>query len=342
MNTNILDYVKYYGNSNFDEIKFNQMDALVYSILVYLPVHNVVDGTRIAELYKTVELEKVKGAVGPIAVELLNIIQNSQRYKDVQAYNFKKIQNDEVQFGAVTFRSHANTFVTYEGTNSSVIGWIENFMLTSEYPTKTQKLAIEYINETIFTTDKKILIGGHSKGGNLAMTASMECKEDIFNRIEKIYNFDGPGFRREEYESDKFKKMNSKTVNILPEGSLVGILMLNNNYNFVNAEGVGFKQHYPTSWKVFGQFFEESKQNKASKQIEENLEKSVQELKEEDVKKSLAMLMDFFKKNNISNMSDIKALKFEEIRNMIKDIKDIDENSKKLFVEILKILINPE
>ena len=227
MNTNIIDYVKYYGNSTFDEIKFNQMDALVYSILVYLPVKNVINGTKISELSKYVDSEKVRGAVGPIAADILPTVLKSPRYKDIQVYNFDKREDDEVQFGAVTFRSSENTFVTFEGTNAAIIGWIENFMLTSEYPTRTQKLAIEYINHTILNSDTKILVGGHSKGGNLAMSASMECRDDIFDRIETIYNFDGPGFRKEEFESDKFKRMNSKTINVLPEGSLIGILMLN-------------------------------------------------------------------------------------------------------------------
>ena len=72
-----------------------------------------------------------------------------------------------------------------------------------------------------------IIIGGHSKGGNLAMAASMEVDNNIFNRIKKIYNFDGPGFRRQEIETEKFKRVNEKTINILPSGSLVGILMEN-------------------------------------------------------------------------------------------------------------------
>ena len=339
---NILDYAKYYKDYSFNEILFNQMDALIYSILVYLPVQKVSDGTKISELSSKINYTNLRGAVGPIAVELLPIIEKSKRYKDIQVYNVAKREDDEVQFGAMTFRNGINTFVAFEGTNASIIGWVENFMLTSEYPTKTQILAIDYLNNTITKIDKTILVGGHSKGGNLAMAASMECNEKIFSRIEKIYNFDGPGFRKQELESEKFKRMNAKTINILPSGSLVGILMLNKNYEYIEAEGVGFKQHYPTSWNVFGEFFENSKQSKASLQIQESLDKSVEELKEDDVKKILGLFAEFFRKNNISNTSDIKAIKFDEFRAMIRDIKDIDENSKKLFFEIVKILINPD
>ena len=84
MNTNILDYAKFYKDSSFDEIAFNQMDALVYSILVYLPVHNIANGSKISELYNKIDFDILKGAVGPIAVELLPIIEHSKRLKDVK------------------------------------------------------------------------------------------------------------------------------------------------------------------------------------------------------------------------------------------------------------------
>lgn len=342
MSTNILDYVKYYKDKTFDEVLFNQMDALVYSILVYLPVKNFNDGIKISDLSEYIDATNIRGAVGPIAAELLPTIEHSKRYKNVKLFDFYKRVDDKVQFGAVTFRSSANTFIAFEGTNSSVIGWVENFMLTSEYPTKTQVLAIDYINRVINDQDIKIFVGGHSKGGNLAMVAAMECSNSIFDRIEKIYNFDGPGFRKQEFETDKFRRINKKTINILPEGSLIGILMLNKNYEFINADGVGFKQHYPTSWITFGEFFVPSKQNKSSVHIQKSLYKSVEELKEEDFKKLLSAFINFFIRNNISNSSDIKNIKLSEFRALAKEIKDVDENTKKLFFDIVRVLINPD
>ena len=150
------------------------------------------------------------------------------------------------------------------------------------------------------------------------------------------------GFRVKEFQSERFNRMNAKTVNILPESSLVGILMYNKNYKYIKADGVGFKQHYPTSWNVFGEFFDKSTQSKNSKQVQASLYKSVEELKEEDVKKILTIFTEFFFKNNISTTSDIKKIKFDEFRKLVKDIKDVDENTKKLFFEIVRILINPE
>ena len=211
---NIFDYAKYYKDYNFDEILFNQMDALIFSMLAYLPVSNFERGCNISNLMQKLEDGKIKGAGAPISIELMNIIESSRRFANVEVANATNQEDTEVQFGAITFRTKNSTIVAYQGTNSSIIGWIENFMLTSEYPTKTQKLSINYLNSTITKKDKNIYVVGHSKGGNLAMTASMEADEDIFSRINKIYNFDGPGFREKELNTDKFKRMNKKTINI--------------------------------------------------------------------------------------------------------------------------------
>ena len=51
---NIYDYIKYYKNSEFEEIKFNIMDALVFSMLAYLPVKKVEDGIDLSKLLKSI------------------------------------------------------------------------------------------------------------------------------------------------------------------------------------------------------------------------------------------------------------------------------------------------
>jgi len=174
------------------------------------------------------------------------------------------------------------------------------------------------------------------------MAASMDCRDDIFNKIERIYNFDGPGFRKQEFESDKFKKMNAKTINILPGGSLIGILMFNKNYKFIDADGIGLKEHYPTSWNIFGEFFEPAKQSRSSKHLQERICRSVEELKEEDVKNLLAAVLNFFARNNINSSNDFKNIKFNEYRALAKEIKDVDEKTKQLFFDVTRILFNPD
>ena len=340
---NIYDYIKYYKDSTFEEVNFNIMDSLIYSILVYLPVNNIENGSNLAKLLNEVEEKEFDEAGMKIeGKEILKLIYNSRRYEDIKIYDAKKIENETIQFGAMIFRTDNYTYVAFEGTNGTMIGWKENFNLSYGYPTETQKEAIKYLNSNINFSDKEVFVGGHSKGGNLAMSASMECKEEVFNKIKKIYNFDGPGFRKEQYNSEKYKKMKEKLYNVLPDGSLVGIIMYNDNYNFVKSSGIGVEKHNPINWHVFGQFFIEASLNESSKNIQENIYKSLEKLNDQDIQVFIDSLYDIFTKSDIRYISDLKKVKVSDIKNMIEQVKVTDEETKKLFVEVVKILINPD
>lgn len=337
-NTNIYDYINYYKDSSFDEVLFNIMDALVFSILIYLPLKDVEGEVLLKDLKKSIKKYE-HGAVAPIALEIYDIIYNSTRYKGLKISNICKINNNILQFGSFTIRDGKNTYVVYEGTNASVSGWMENFMLSCIFPTNTQQFACDYLNEVIKNNDKNIYLCGHSKGGNLAMTTAMTCSKSIFNRINRIYNFDGPGFRIREYKSPRFKEVNSKTVNILPEGSIVGALLFNDNYTYVKAKGLGLKQHYPTNWNVFGQFFIKSDLIASSRKFKESIDKSLLKLKDEDMIKVLDEVNIFLENNQIYEKGFTK-INFNDFRKMVLDINDVDADTKKVFIEIVKIMFN--
>lgn len=340
MNKNIYEYLNYYKDYSFDEILFNVMDALLFSILIYLPLENVSEDVLLEDLNKYINKYE-HGAIAPIALEIYRKVYSSKRYKKLIISNISKINNNSLQFGAFTIRDENNTYVVYEGTNASVSGWMENFMLSCKFPTSTQEYAAKYLNETIKNSDKNIYVCGHSKGGNLAMASSMMCSNSIFKRIKKIYNFDGPGFRRKEYLSKKFKEVNEKTVNILPEGSIVGVLLFNDNYTYIKAKGIGFKQHYPTNWDVFGQFFVKTNLIITSRKFKESIDKSLFKLKDDDMLKILDEVNVFLESNNIYQKG-FNNINFNDFKKMVLDINGVDESTKKAFIDIIKLMFNPE
>ncbi|MEI3499052.1 MAG: Mbeg1-like protein [Bacilli bacterium] len=65
-------------------------------------------------------------------------------------------------------KNEKEKIISFKGTDSSLIGWLENFRLAYEYPTYTQKLAIDYLKNNISFLDQDVYVVGHSKGGNLA------------------------------------------------------------------------------------------------------------------------------------------------------------------------------
>ena len=338
---NFLEYIEYYKDYSFEEIHFNTIDAAILGFLSYQPCIKVEDNSTFTDLYNaciSMKKEEIHGAMAYVSIDMLSYIKDARRYENIRIYNIQKQVDSDIQFGAITFRWNNIAYVSFEGTSASMAGWVENFNLYAEYPTDTQKIGIDYLNNTIKDTDEIIYVGGHSKGGNLAMCSSMETSNDIFDRIKTIYNLDGPGFREEEFNTDKFKRMNNKCINILPDGSMVGILMNNKNYNFVEAQDISFKKHYPFNWKIFGEFFKKGEQNNASKDLQIQLSSNLDKVNMDDYKKLVSAFKNFFKENNLVTSHDFDDMTFTKLKDMFNDVKDVDPETRKRFFEMVKVL----
>ncbi len=315
------------------------MDQLLCAILVYLPVEGYTGYKGISEFYmyaqKFTECEK-ESAMVPTAYEVLELAQNGMRYKDLKICNWVNARTTETQFGAATFRIGANTTVSYKGTDYSLIGWIENFRLAYEYPTRTHKLAIEYLKNNVkFLGDKYLYVTGHSKGGNLAMVSAMETTDRIWSKIQKVYNFDGPGFRKDEFEGSRYEKLSSKLVNVLPSGSIIGVLLYNKGYTTVKSNKYAVEEHNPVSWTLFGEFFVENKLSGISNRIHEATTKGIEDLDYQTTKEALEAVFDSFEQDVTKDvgMSLEDLIKF--VRNMKNVNPEVRKSIEKIFEELL-------
>lgn len=125
---------------------------------------------------------------------------HTKRFADMLLGNYALHNNEEkqVQFGAFTAEpGDGSIYVSFMGTDDSLIGWKEDFNMSFIRPIPSQLEAAEYVNETIKYSRRKIRLGGHSKGGNLAIYAAVKAKPSLKRRIIAVYNNDGPGFDRE-------------------------------------------------------------------------------------------------------------------------------------------------
>ena len=345
MNT-VFDYLIYYNDLSFDECEFNDMDNIVFSCLTYLPLNEIIgsEDNGINKLSTLVLNRGEKNDDTPIcklAIKLLEIISKGKRYKDVIFSNYVYILDDITQFSALTIRfKKGNCYVAFKGTDNSLTGWRENLELSYKYPVKAQALAAEYLKNTVKFTDKIVYVGGHSKGGNLAMASVMECNKTIYNKIKFVYNNDGPGFLKKEFDSSKYKLMASKLKMFMPEESVVGILLMNpENCNIVKSNERGPKQHYPTSWNCFGQFLIPGKLSKGSLMIKEQLSDFVNNTDDKSKMVMFDTLFEVLKQSNIKYFYQIKDLKFPQISSMIKEARSIDEESKQMLIDMIKSLI---
>lgn len=326
----VMDYLKYYRDIPFTEVSLNQLDFLICAILVYLPLNDFKEAKSLKDFSKiALELENkdYDGMMIPKSYEVLKYLQNAKRYADMKIMNFVNLKNEKTQFGACKFLMDKKKIIAFKGTDGSTIGWVENFRLLYDYPTYTQRLSLNYLEDNIKFNDKNVYVVGHSKGGNLAMASVMELSRPLFKKVKKVYNFDGPGFLKKEFDSLKYRKLLLKLVNIIPTGSVVGSLLFNKNYTVVESCELAFNEHYPTTWGVFGEFFLEGTLSSVSKHLNESTTIGMDNLENEKVKEAVEMIL-----KNIEKKYD------EEFEFNINDVKNLLKNRDNIDPEVAKYL----
>ncbi len=333
----IYDYLDYYKNCSFEEVGFNQMDAMLFACLVYLPIKTFSENKSYKDFVSyayTFYKDDYSGVMKPSSFALLNKIKTSKRYENIIISNFKNVRNNDTQFGAMSVRFNDNLLIAFKGSDSSLISWIENLRLNYQYPTYTQSKGIKYAKDNILDSDKNVYLVGHSKGGNLAMCAGMEIPSGLRDKVKVIYNFDGPGFLKKEYEK-KFNLIKEKVVNIVPTGSVVGMCLYNDNFKSVKSKDLAFGEHYPVGWGVFGEFFVKTSLSRVSKQIHEMTTTNLDAVDKKQLGETIEELC---KGLGVDYDSDFH-LSMSEIWEIIRNMKGIDPKVYKYLTSVMQTLM---
>ena len=333
----IYDYLDYYKNCSFEEVGFNQMDAMLFACLVYLPIKSFSENKSYKDFVSyayTFYKDDYSGVMKPSSFALLNKIKTSKRYENIIISNFKNVRNNDTQFGAMSVRFNDNLLIAFKGSDSSLISWIENLRLNYQYPTYTQNKGIKYAKDNILDSDKNVYLVGHSKGGNLAMCAGMEIPSGLRDKVKVIYNFDGPGFLKKEYEK-KFNLIKEKVVNIVPTGSVVGMCLYNDNFKSVKSKDLAFGERYPVGWGVFGEFFVKTSLSRVSKQIHEMTTTNLDAVDKKQLGETIEELC---KGLGVDYDSDFH-LSMSEIWEIIRNMKGIDPKVYKYLTSVMQTLM---
>ena len=346
----LKDYVNYYKDIPFEEVFFNDLDSLLFTQIVYADFDGIIpkergryilfsDAMRLF-LKKVASLDHKMPRFTKDVYEVIEQLKDSKRYGNVKMYHYIKIVDQEKQFCAYTLRFSGLVYVAYEGTDTSIIGWKEDFMLTNVFPVPAQRCAISYLNETIGLFDPNVIVGGHSKGGNLAMISSMLASTKIRMKIKRVYNFDGPGVRKKEFESIAYKRMCHKLKMFVPSDSTVGMLLLHpDNYMVVKSNANGLWQHNPFTWECFGGIFVPSKLTSRSAALEKSNLAFIGSLDEKERERIIDALFSIFDKLGVTDTSQIKLPKLNQAISLVKEIKAIDSDSRKKLITLFKMLI---
>ena len=306
----LFDYLDWRGDLPFSEVPLNEIDNLIFTQLSYIAFDKIVPEDEAAPpifLRDAVRqyLKRHKGEtayLGKIVpAEILTLAAKAAkcvRYAGVKmlAYTNQIDKKTQMQFSAITFLpKNAPSYVAYRGTDDTLVGWKEDFNMSFLQPVPAQLEAVAYLERVAPYLSEKFFVGGHSKGGNLAVYAAVKCAAETKKRIISVYNNDGPGFDRTFISGEDYLNIRGKIRTIVPESSVVGMLLEHEeSYDVIKSHATGLMQHDGCSWEVLGSKFiyldaitSESKlidntlrawMNSMSKQERENVVDSVYEV----------------------------------------------------------------
>ena len=340
---NIFDYVMFYKNVSMGECGYNEVDSLLFSLLSYVYLGGIVPDNKKDYIYLNdavnIYLDKYKDVdrkkeywLFPNCYKLMELLKDSLRYKEMKLYNLQEVVNNETQFSALTIRLNKITYISYRGTDSSIVGWREDFEMIYKDCIPSQKLALKYFEDTVCFFDRNIYMGGHSKGGNLAMYAYMYGNNNHKKRVKKVYNYDGPGLLKSIIECDTvlYQDLASKLVTVVPNYSIVGMILENANYYVVNCRGRGVWAHDGFSWEVFGSFLVESNLSKKSTKLRDNLNVYLDKMTMEEREELVINTFDIFKRLGIEYTEQLQTLKIKDVIRLMRDIKNVPNKTKNI------------
>lgn len=265
-----FDYLSWRGDLSFETVPFNKIDALLLAHLSYSIFDGVVSDSfserktfaQVAKDFSALPDYENRINIGFLinkrTAELMFKTAESDRFRNVELCGFRSIYNEEnvEQFAALTFIVDGLPVVALRGTDDTIVGWKEDFNIAWLPQIPAQKDALEYFEEAAAAFKENFVLVGHSKGGNLVINTAVDCGDKLQQRIDKVYNFDGPGFAKEFFESTSYKAVEDRIYSFYPEFSVVGMIFHHPKfYEIVKSDGFAFWQHDAMNWQISGKDF---------------------------------------------------------------------------------------
>lgn len=348
---NIITYTQE-NLDTFDKMSFNSVDSLILSSAAYIHFPDVIPeveswkGIRLQELYRAEYFDEMFHGIltEENTKKLFFALAASPRFRDIRVMGYTE-QFDPVtekQFSAVSFQVTPELcYIAFRGTDSTFIGWKEDFNMVFKSPIPSQEEAVRYIEKAALYCSGKILAGGHSKGGNLAVYAAAMCRENIQSHIQKIFSHDGPGFLEETLNSREFQHISPRIEKTMPQSSIVGILLENREkYNIVKSNRVGgIMQHDQFTWEIeSNDFIYIENLTKDAKYADKTLSDWLKQLSEEERERFVDALYSVLNANGLLTLDDFKADWQTAIPATLYAASQLDSDTKKFLLHTLKKL----
>ena len=355
---NMLDYIKEFGHVSFEERAFSEIDALVLTELEYLPLEKVVPSDENGENFVTVKeiaeyMQEHKQELfdeNPMMItqerhEVSQVIADAPRFQSLKFFGVVSEWDKDTtkQFAAVTVEVEPSVrLVIFRGTDDTLIGWKEDFLMTYSPLVAAQTDAKEYLAKQASLWGGDLMVSGHSKGGNLAIYAAATQEEDVQLRIVDIFCFDSPGLYRSVLETKGYQNIVPLAMRYIPQDSLVGLMLESEvPYVIVKSNATGAMQHSAMTWEIEdGQFIKMEKLTKNSQLNDQTFKKWTESVSDEELELFWNVFFELLFSVGIDTVNDLYGQFMHYVQEFLKAAGDMDEEKRELLTRIALLLVS--
>ena len=348
---NILTYLKWRGDLKIKDSPFNEIDALILCEMVYVRLENIVPGIEeeggisIADAAGKYQMSKGKNILYYVEKEELFLeLSRMPRFAEMTLCNYVSTidTRQQQQFAAMHINVAPNlTFIAFRGTDATIVGWRENFNMSYMMPVPAQQSAVDYVDRTAKGLFRRYWLGGHSKGGNLAIYSGMFCNPKIQKKIIKIYSFDGPGFNRKVVNDASYQAVREKISAFVPVSSVVGMLMEHEeDYKVVESCGFSIGQHEGFTWGVDGTKFVLAESiDDFSRYLSTTIKAWLSKIPPEERREFINTVFDLLEQEGIETVSDLTEIDVKKAGRLVKAAAKVPQEQRELAGKLIKMLI---
>ena len=354
---NLMDYLDWRGDLTLEISPFNEVDALILAELSFVDFDGIVPPPELGRGLPLNEAAEaffarhggkdvpMGGLVPDTISKMLRKLMTSPRFRNMTLNGYTALLDDSIeqQFAALTIDlGNGSIYISFRGTDDTIVGWKEDLNMGFLEEIPSQKQAVEYVARVARQySDKTIRIGGHSKGGNLAVYSAVFCGEAVQNQLMQVYNNDGPGFAKPLVGTPEHTRVAARILTVVPQSRVVGQLLEHEqNVEIVRSDAEGMLQHDGFSWQVVGDhFIHLDGFSREGKVIDETLESWEGSLSPKQREAFADALYTVLTASGAKTLSDLNGDKLKSAVTMLKTYSNLDRETRQLLSGSLRALV---
>ncbi len=334
----ILNYLNWRLDVPLRMAPFNPVDNLILSVFSYLPLDGC-EGRTIADIAPMVCAREQN----PSYRELVRLMGSGVRYGSMRVRRFQDqfSEEEEKQFAAVAVELGDGTgFVSYRGTDATLVGWKEDFNMGFADVVPAQIASVDFLNESAGILEGPLRVGGHSKGGNLAVYAALFCEGEVRFRIREVFNNDGPGLTARMQDCPDYAVIEPRIHTYLPQSSIIGMLMEHGeSYQVVRSEGIGIMQHDPFTWQTGrDDFVKEGGLRAGSLYVDKTIKQWVSSISQEDRKAFIDAVYRILSSTGARSFGDLFGSWRKNLAAILTETTGFDPETRRLLRRVVGLL----